>query len=104
MIHAVLYTKPKCVQCKMTRRKMTVLNFPYVDNYYGDCHEDNLIDVESSDEKKRNWSIEKIEKLKQKYHIKSLPFIKIVDDDNKVLDSWVGFRPDKISEWCLKIK
>ena len=56
------------------------------------------------DEKKRNWSIEKIEKLKQKYHIKSLPFIKIVDDNNKVLDSWVGFRPDKISEWCSKIK
>ena len=104
MIHAVLYTKPKCVQCKMTRRKMTALNFPYVDNYYGDCHEDNSIDVESSDEKKRNWSIEKIEKLKQKYHIKSLPFIKIVDDNNKVLDSWVGFRPDKISEWCSKIK
>lgn len=48
----------------MTRRKMTALNFPYVDNYYGDCHEDNSIDVESSDEKKRNWSIEKIEKLK----------------------------------------
>ena len=54
----------------MTRRKMTALNFPYVDNYYGDCHEDNSIDIESSDEKKRNWSIEKIEKLKQKYHIK----------------------------------
>ena len=46
MIHAVLYTKPKCVQCKMTRRKMPALNFPYVDNYYGDCHEDNSIDVE----------------------------------------------------------
>ena len=26
----------------MTRRKMTALNFPYVDNYYGDCHEDKF--------------------------------------------------------------
>ena len=44
MVHAVLYIKPKCVQCRMTKKKMEALGFPYVDNYYGDYHEDNSID------------------------------------------------------------
>ena len=99
MVHAVLYTKPKCIQCKMTKKKMEALGFPYVDNYYGDYHEDNSIDITSPDERKRNWSIQKVEKLKEKYKIRQLPFIKIVDDDNNVLDSWTGFRPSKINEW-----
>ena len=99
MVHAVLYTKPKCVQCKMTKKKMEALGFPYVDN-----HEDNSIDITSSDKRKRNWSIQKIEKLKEKYKIGQLPFIKIVDDDNNVLDSWTGFLPGKITEWYGKIE
>ena len=60
------------------------------------------IDITSPDERKRNWSIQKVEKLKEKYKIRQLPFIKIVDDDNNVLDSWTGFRPSKINEWYGK--
>src|SRR5699024_12826358 len=97
MVHAVLYTKPKCVQCKMTKKKMEALGFPYVDNYYGDYHEDNSIDITSSDERKRNWSIQKIEKLKEKYKIRQLTFIKIVNEDNHVLYSCTVFIHEEIT-------
>lgn len=57
-----------------------------------------------ADERKRNWSIKKVEKLKGKYQIQQLPFIKIVDDDNNILDSWTGFLPGKITEWSKKLE
>lgn len=99
-VHAVIYTKPNCMPCKMTTRLLDSKQVPYVNSYYGNSNETNDVDVMSPDNKKRTWSEQKVEKLKAKYNIQSLPLIKIVEDDSgKELDFWSGFRPDKIKEW-----
>lgn len=102
-MHAVIYTKPNCVQCRMSRSVMKKNNLPFIDNYYGDANKTNSIDINSDDNRKRSWSERKIESLKNKYGIKQLPFIKIIDDDNKIIDSWTGFRPEKLKHWASKI-
>ena len=46
------------------------------------------------------WSEKRVEKLKAKYNITSLPFIKIIDDETEEeLEFWSGFRPEKIKKW-----
>ena len=39
-----------------------------------------------------------IEKLKTKYHVRQMPFVKVVQND-QVKDTWSGFHPDKIKQW-----
>ncbi|HAP4459261.1 TPA: glutaredoxin family protein, partial [Enterococcus faecalis] len=34
-VHAVLYTKPHCIQCKMSTKLMDELGLPYENTYYG---------------------------------------------------------------------
>lgn len=100
MTHAVIYTKPNCMPCKMTTKLLDAKNVPYVNSYYGNSSETNDVDVLSSDPKKRTWSEQKVEKLKAKYGITSLPLVKIIDDEtNQELDYWSGFQPDKIKQW-----
>lgn len=100
MTHAVIYTKPNCMPCKMTTKLLDAKNVPYVNSYYGNSSETNDVDVLSSDPKKRTWSEQKVEKLKAKYSITSLPLVKIIDDEtNQELDYWSGFQPDKIKQW-----
>lgn len=99
-VHAVLYTKTNCMPCKMTSKLIEKLNLPFKANYHDNLEETNLIDVASDDEAKREWSERKIEKLKAKYNITSLPFVKILDDDTgEELDTWTGFVPDKLKFW-----
>lgn len=99
-IHAVLYTKPHCMPCKMTTKLLDSLGMPYENTYYGNSEETNSIEVDSPNADKRSWSEQKVEKLKQKYHITSLPLIKIIDDETEVeLAYWSGFRPDEIKYW-----
>lgn len=101
-VHPVIYTKEHCPACTMTQRLFKQNNISYVDNYYGNMQETNELDLSSSDKAKREWSDKKIQKLKDKYMISSLPFIKVVDDEGGVKDFWSGFRPDKIKEWFPK--
>lgn len=103
-LHAVLYTKPHCMPCKMTTKLLDNLGMPYENTYYGNSEQTNSIELDSKDISKREWSEKKVEKLKAKYQITSLPLIKIIDDETeKVLDVWSGFVPDKIKFWNSKI-
>lgn len=102
-MHAVIYTKPNCVQCRMSRSVMEKNHLPFIDNYYGDTNKTNSIDINSNDNQKRSWSEHKIESLKSKYGIRQLPFIKIIDDSNKIIDSWTGFKPEKLKYWAGEI-
>lgn len=61
-VHAVLYTKPHCVQCKMSTKVMDEVGLPYENTYYGNSEETNSIEVNSINEQKRTWSEKKVEK------------------------------------------
>ena len=103
-LHAVLYTKPNCMPCKMTTKLLDSLGLPYENTYYGNSEQTNSIELDSHDIAKREWSEQKVEKLKAKYQITSLPLIKIIDDESEqVLDVWSGFVPDKIKFWNAKL-
>lgn len=103
-LHAVLYTKPHCMPCKMTTKLLDNLGMPYENTYYGNSDQTNSIELDSHDIAKREWSEKKVEKLKAKYQITSLPLIKIIDDETEqVLDVWSGFVPDKIKFWNAKL-
>ena len=103
-LHAVLYTKPHCMPCKMTTKLLDRLGLPYENTYYGNSEQTNSIELDSQDIAKREWSERKVEKLKAKYQITSLPLIKIIDDETEqVLDVWSGFVPNKIKFWNDKL-
>ena len=103
-LHAVLYTKPHCMPCKMTTKLLDSLGMPYENTYYGNSDQTNSIELDSQDIAKREWSEQKVEKLKAKYQITSLPLIKIIDDETEqVLDVWSGFVPNKIKFWNSNI-
>ncbi|PCS05607.1 hypothetical protein RU87_GL000524 [Lactococcus plantarum] len=88
----------------MTPKLRDSLGLPYENTYYGNSEQTNSIELDSKDISKREWSEKKVEKLKAKYQITSLPLIKIIDDETeKVLDVWSGFVPDKIKFWNSKI-
>ena len=103
-LHAVLYTKPHCMPCKMTTKLLDSMGMPYENTYYGNSDQTNSIELDSQDIAKREWSERKVEKLKAKYQITSLPLIKIIDDETEqVLDVWSGFVPNKIKFWNSNI-
>jgi hypothetical protein len=88
----------------MTTKLLDNLGMPYENTYYGNSNQSNSIELDSKDIAKREWSEKKVEKLKAKYKITSLPLIKIIDDETeKVLDVWSGFVPDKIKFWNEKL-
>lgn len=100
-LHAVVYTKPNCVQCKMTMRLMDELDISYVDTYYGDANKTNSIDIQSNKQDKRAWSIAKVNKLKEKYHIQQMPLVKIINDETgELMEYWAGFKPEKIHAYA----
>ena len=39
-----------------------------------------------------------IEKLKTQYHVRQMPFVQVVQND-QIKDTWSGFHPDKIKQW-----
>ena len=103
-VHLVLYTKPNCMPCKMTTKLLDDKGISYENTYYGDPKQTNSIELDSNDPEKKNWSEKKVEKLKSKYNITSLPLIKVIDNETeKELDYWSGFRPDKIKQWMPKM-
>lgn len=98
--HAVLYTKPNCPACKMTTKWFDRLGYPYQNTSYGNADKSNTIDVSAEDQRKREWSQHKVERLKAKYHIQQLPLVKIVDDEGNLIEYWSGFRPNKINQYA----
>lgn len=77
-LHAVLYTKPNCMPCKMTTKLLDSLGLPYENTYYENSEQTNFIELDSNDIVMREWSEKKVEKLKAKYQIVLLPLIKIM--------------------------
>lgn len=65
-----IYTKPGCIQCKMTKRKFDELKIPYI--------EINVIEDQNALEYLKNQGLQ------------SLP---VVETSN---DTWTGFRPNMI--------
>lgn len=95
----VLYTKPHCPQCHITQRRFNEHDVPCQTTYYGNKNESNEIDIQSENPKKRKWSFQKVNDLKQKYHVQALPFVKIINaKTGEILDSWTHFQPDKIDK------
>lgn len=104
-VHFVLYTKPKCIQCKMTHNVLNSLHIKAVETYYGNPKETNLIDPDSPSPAKAEWSKKKIKSLIKKTGLHSMPIVKIYDDDSgKLLDTWGGFNPDRIKKWAKQAK
>lgn len=83
-IHAVIYSKPNCVKCKMTgERLQEVMRVKH----------EHLFD--GNDE----WSTKKIEKFKEQGY-GSFPVVRIYDDESGTrLDDWCDFRPDLIHKY-----
>lgn len=79
-LQAFLYTKPHCMPSKMTTKLLDSIYMPYENTYYDNSEQLNSIKLDSQDEVKETWSEEKVEKLKEKYQITSLPLIKIIYD------------------------
>lgn len=102
-VHFVLYTKPHCIQCKMTHNILNTMHIKAVENYHGNPKETNLIDPDSSNQAKAAWSQRKIKSLVKKTGLHAMPIVKIYDDKSgKLLDTWGGFKPDKIKQWAPK--
>lgn len=102
-VHFVLYTKPKCIQCKMTHNVLNSLHIKPIETYHGNPKETNLIDPDSPNPYKAEWSKKKIQSLIKKTGLHSMPIVKIYDDDSgKLLDAWGGFNPDRIKKWAKK--
>lgn len=100
-VHFVLYTKPKCIQCKMTHKVLNSLHIKPVETYHGNPKETNLIDPDSSNPDKAKWSQNKIKSIIKKTGLHSMPIVKVYSDQSgELLDTWGGFKPDRIKKWA----
>lgn len=74
-----IYTKPRCPQCKMTQVR------------FGD--QDNIVLHDTSVPEIR-------EALLTKYPtVKAMPFVIVEDSLGEYVDSWAGFRPEKVDQY-----
>ena len=82
MIHAVVYTKPNCVKCKMTMAQLT-------------AH--MRVKQEALFTENDDWSEKKLEKFKAQGYL-SMPVVRIYDGDKR-LDDWSDFEIKNIKHW-----
>ena len=86
MTQITVYTKPSCKQCDMTK---DVLKQKALEHETVDIFEDPL-------------TLDRLKAL----GIMSAPAVLVTQDDDlgvpQIVDSWGGFRPDKIDEWAAK--
>ena len=81
-IEAIIYSKPNCMKCKMTKSLLKV-----------------FISSQSCDIIKNEKALQEAKDL----GLKALPIVKIVArNTGKVLDIWNDFQPDKIKYWNVK--
>lgn len=107
-LHVVMYSTPNCMKCRITKQNFakSIKNDEGIDvslnvqDYYKDnIDETNVIDILSEDENKKNWSLSKVEKIKEKYGVKSMPLVKIVDNDGHTIDFWSDMDVAAIKKW-----
>lgn len=89
-VHAVIYSQPNCIKCKMTSdRLQKVMRVKH----------EHLFDG-GNDE----WSNNKIEKFREQGY-KSFPVVRIYDDETgKRLGDWCDFRVDLIQKYSEMAK
>ena len=83
MIQFNVYSRPHCMACKMTNNVLQSLH-------------QNINHVVLEDSNPKTASL--IEKLKTQYHVRQMPFVQVVQND-QIKDTWSGFHPDKIKQW-----
>lgn len=86
-VHAVLYSKPNCMKCRMTYNQLSKAMHVKVEK---------LFDPERQN---TEWSNRKIEKFRaQGYN--AMPVLRIYDDQTgERLDDWCDMQKDKIDFW-----
>lgn len=77
----VLYSKPGCVQCGATVRKLNKMNIPY-----------STVDISEDDEAYRY--------VTQDLGYEAVPVVEVkyAEGSESSSESWYGFRPDRITE------
>lgn len=95
--HFVVYDKPDCIHCKMLLKYLKSRKFNTVTNYYGDKTKTNLIDIESTNPDKANWSKQKIDKFKNE-GFAEMPVVRVYDDHDKLVDTFTGFNISEITK------
>ncbi len=84
-VHAVVYTKPNCVKCRMTEEKLRESMRVKTEHLFTGKNDD--------------WSDKKLEKFRQRGYM-SFPVVRIYDDETgERLDDWSDFRIDRITKW-----
>jgi glutaredoxin-like protein NrdH len=74
-----VYSKPNCVQCTQTKKTMDKLSLEY-----------KVVDLmEDADAFKY---------VTEQLGHRAAPVVVIKDNNGKLVDSWAGFRPEKIEE------
>ena len=73
-LRVTVYTNENCVQCKMTLRMFGEFNFQPKTTPRTESNRMALIDAGYS----------------------SYPVVMVFDGNNKMIDSWTGFKPEKI--------
>jgi glutaredoxin-like protein NrdH len=74
----VVYSSPSCMACRQTQNSISKQN---IDITKIDVTEDQ----------------DALDRLRAKGYF-SIPVVEVIDNDS-IIDTWVGFRPDKISQF-----
>lgn len=96
--HFVVYSKPHCPQCMGLKMFLKAKNLNFVECYHGNKQETNVIDIESTDENKRNWSEMKRQKFIDEGY-QQMPIVRVYDDENnKLVETFTGNNRGEISK------
>lgn len=84
-VHAVVYSKPNCVKCRMTEDKLRESMRVKTEHLFTEQNGD--------------WSDRKIEKFREQGYM-AFPVVRIYrDETGERLDDWSDFRIDRITLW-----
>lgn len=96
--HFVVYSKPHCPQCMGLKMFLKAKNLNFVDCYHGNEAETNELDINSEDEKKRNWSESKRQKFIEEGY-QQMPIVRVYNDaTDSVIETFTGNNRGEISK------
>ena len=97
-IHFVVYEKPQCESCRLTKRWLLAHHQHFrTTNQRG---ESNLVDTSAEDPLKRAWSAQKVVKFRADGYDR-FPVVRVRDDETgDVLATWSGFHPEALASWA----
>ena len=97
-IHFVVYEKPQCESCRLTKRWLLAHHQHFrTTNQRG---ESNLVDTSAEDPLKRAWSAQKVVKFRADGYDR-FPVVRVRDDETgDGLATWSGFHPEALASWA----